>query len=113
MIESGISSARAHAEAALKAALETGRLLNEVRSRIEKGQWLEWLAKHCPDLPRSTAYRYLDLSRKWKEESFSHVGNGPGMTLRKAIAEMCSVSVAFSEVVVWQDQSQPRSPARP
>ena len=69
--ESGIISASQQAHRLLKAALETGGYLREAQQRAGKGEgkWKKWMKEHCPDLPLSTAYRYIQLSEK-----FSHVG---------------------------------------
>ncbi len=79
-IEASIHCAREHANAALEAAIETGCYLNEVKRRIEKGKWGDWMKKHCPNLKQATAYRYMGLARK-----LSHVINGKtDMTIRQA-----------------------------
>jgi hypothetical protein len=79
-IEASIHSARKYANAALKAAIQTGFYLNEAKRRAADGRWLSWLKEKCPNLAQATAYRYMGLARK-----LSHVINGkPDMTIRQA-----------------------------
>jgi len=64
-IEVEIHTARQHASAALMGALQAGAFLMEVHRRFGKSGWGKWAEQHCPALPISTAYRYMDLSRKF------------------------------------------------
>lgn len=63
--EVGLHNARKHAETALTGALAAGAYLQEVHRRKEKSGWGNWVREHCPQLPISTAYRYMDLARKF------------------------------------------------
>ena len=63
--EVGIHNARKHAETALTGALAAGAYLQEVHRREGKSGWGNWVKGHCPQLPISTAYRYMDLARKF------------------------------------------------
>jgi hypothetical protein len=38
---------QAAAEFALKSAFEVGRLLTEAKGRVEHGEWLPWVGRHC------------------------------------------------------------------
>ena len=79
-IQSAAHTAKQHAANALTGALRTGALLVEVHRREEKAGWGAWIEKHCPELPISTAYRYMGLARK-----FPHVRMGQEITgLRQA-----------------------------
>lgn len=73
-------TATRHAAIALTGALRTGALLAEVHRREKKAGWGAWIEKNCPELPISTAYRYMGLARK-----FPHVRMGQEITgLRQA-----------------------------
>ena len=65
IVEGEIHTARRHASAALEGALRTGAYLREVQRRFGKSEWWPWVRKHCPHLSKSTAYRYIDLVRKF------------------------------------------------
>ena len=55
--------ARYHASRAVERALEAGDLLLEVKSTLGHGEWLPWLAQHCPDVSRRSAQGYMRLAR--------------------------------------------------
>lgn len=52
--------------ATLIAAGETGAALREQRSRLEHGQWGEWLERHFPASKR-TAQLYMQVADNWNE----------------------------------------------
>jgi hypothetical protein len=81
-IESGIHSARKHAWMALIGALRAGPYLQESlrRCKAKRIEWRDWINLHCPLLGLSTAYRYIDLAKR-----FPHVRNPSEITnLRQA-----------------------------
>jgi len=82
-IDSSVCNARAQAAYALRVAVETGHYLNAAKQQTEKGQWLVWLARHCPGLAQATAYRYQRLAQQ--SANLSHVINGkPANGIRQA-----------------------------
>jgi hypothetical protein len=72
--------------AALEAAWQAGRLLNEekrrVRNSMGRGAWLLWLQAHFQGTPR-TAQRYMQIAR-----SESTVANLGGMSLRQTYSRL-------------------------
>jgi hypothetical protein len=79
-IQAAAHTASRHTANALTGALRTGALLAEVHRREKKTGWGAWVEKNCPELPISTAYRYMGLARK-----FPHVRMGQEITgLRQA-----------------------------
>lgn len=55
--------AKEHAARAIERAIEAGDLLNEVKRQLGHGQWLPWLAQHCPDISVRTAQQYMQIAR--------------------------------------------------
>lgn len=56
-------AATADAESAVAHARRCGELLLEARSQAEHGQWLLWLAQHCPEVSEWTAQAYMRVAR--------------------------------------------------
>ncbi len=61
-------------EAACRAAQSTiehvrraGELLIEAKDRQGHGNWLGWLAAHCPTISERTAQAYMQVARHWPE----------------------------------------------
>lgn len=71
---------QAVAQMAIQSAHQCGQMLIKVRDSLEYGEWLYWLKANCPEIPKSTAYRYVELATK-----FPTVGNLDGCpSLRQA-----------------------------
>jgi Protein of unknown function (DUF3102) len=47
----------------LERAVQIGALLIEVKRQLPHGQWLPWLAEHCPHISRRTAQIYMQVAR--------------------------------------------------
>lgn len=62
---------KSHACAAIIAAWECGRLLSAEKTKVEHGEWLQWLEINCPNITARTAQRYMDHGRKY--DSVSHL----------------------------------------
>ena len=60
--------ARAYAAQAVERALEAGDLLLSVKATLAHGQWLPWLAEHCPDVSARTAQGYMKIARELPPE---------------------------------------------
>jgi hypothetical protein len=53
-----------HAEKSkLDHAFACGEYLAEAKEIVEHGNWEEWLAKHCPNIPERTSTFYMRLSK--------------------------------------------------
>jgi hypothetical protein len=71
-------------KSALTHALSAGDLLLEARSRIGRGQWLEWLQKPC-GIPQTTASLYMRLAKN-REFIEAQTSNGvASLTVRAAL----------------------------
>jgi hypothetical protein len=47
----------------LNAAVQCGEALTEAKEVAGHGNWLDWLAKNCPDISEDTAQHYMRVSR--------------------------------------------------
>jgi hypothetical protein len=54
---------RAAVEAGLEKAIECGQALISAKAMLKHGEWLPWLAKHCPDVSPRTAQAYMRICR--------------------------------------------------
>lgn len=63
--------AKTNAGQAITRALECGRLLNRQKESLPRGDWLAWLATHCPDISHPTARRYMILAHRSRENDLS------------------------------------------
>lgn len=52
---------------ALTNAILTGQALIKAKAEIPHGQWLDWLAAHCPRITRKTAAQYMNLADRADE----------------------------------------------
>src|SRR5262249_6779044 len=48
---------------ALEHALTAGAALVKAQDALRHGQWLPWLARHCPDISERSARNYMTLAR--------------------------------------------------
>lgn len=49
---------------AITAAVQCGDLLNRQKTSLPHGDWLDWLANHCPEISAETARRYMRLANR-------------------------------------------------
>ena len=109
-VQSGIFDAREHTIKALYAAIKTGHYLNESKRQRPKGEWGTWREKHCPNLSRSTAHRYMDLAKN--AENVSHVTHeDPIQSLRQAYLAVGLLSERSSSGKKGSDQTKEAKPA--
>lgn len=52
---------------ALAHARRAGELLAEVKKQLLHGDWLPWLAEHCPTISTRTAQAYMRVAAHWPE----------------------------------------------
>jgi hypothetical protein len=52
-----------NSQAQLTRAIECGVMLKGVQDSLEHGEWKDWLAKSCPDIPDRTARLYMQLAK--------------------------------------------------
>ena len=55
------------ARTALDHARAAGDKLLQAKAQVDHGQWLPWLAAHCPELADRTARAYMRLARNWAQ----------------------------------------------
>lgn len=109
-IDRELSTARKYAEEALRAAIETGHYLIAAQEKCEreKTKWGAWRRENCPSLSQATAYRYMDLARK-----FSHVRSGKTIkTLRQAYLAVGLVDKGSPDGKSAADQTKAVTPGR-
>jgi hypothetical protein len=82
-----------HAEDALSHARITGELLIQARAAVPRGQWLPWLAEHCPDLSTQRAQRYMRLARALSGPDASRVMH---LSQRTALAALAALAAPRS-----------------
>lgn len=58
----------------LRHAVRAGQLLIDVKNRLSHGEFLPWVAQHCP-FAQSTANIYMKIARAWRPEDSQRVGN--------------------------------------
>jgi hypothetical protein len=70
---------------ALKHALDAGDILIEAQKAVGRGEWLDWLQKHC-EFPQTTASLYVRLAKKRKDIEQIQTSNGvASLTIRGAL----------------------------
>jgi hypothetical protein len=55
------------ARAGLDHARRAGELLMQAKAEVQHGEWLGWLALHCPAISERTAQVYMRIAREWPE----------------------------------------------
>lgn len=58
-------AAERHARKAIEHAKVAGERLLLAKAHVQHGQWLPWLAAHCPAIAERTARAYMRLARNW------------------------------------------------
>jgi hypothetical protein len=53
------------ARTAIEHARRCGELLTQAKAAVPHGQWLPWLAEHCPDIGARQAQKYMRLAGGW------------------------------------------------
>jgi hypothetical protein len=104
----GICREHAHCRNAmrqgLRHALEAGRLLAQAKDRLPHGEWLPWLAEHCPDVSPRLAQKYMRVARELPRLDADNPANTPrvaDMSFRQAldtIADAASAARAIPEL---------------
>lgn len=54
------------ARSTLDRARAAGDKLLQAKAQVAHGQWLPWLAEHCPRMSERTAQAYMKLAREWE-----------------------------------------------
>lgn len=60
---------------AITAAVQCGDLLNRQKTSLPHGDWLDWLANHCPEISVETARRYMRLAKRSRVTDLSDATN--------------------------------------
>ena len=84
-INAAHAAAQALSSQAVERAHDAGIWLNQAKAQVEHGQWLPWLAEHCPDVAVRTAQAYMRLAQDWPKLE-SEIRNGVAhLPFRQAI----------------------------
>lgn len=84
-INAAHSEAQAFSSQAVERAHDAGIRLTQAKAQVEHGQWLPWLAEHCPDVAVRTAQAYMRLAQDWPKLE-SEIRNGVAhLPFRQAI----------------------------
>jgi hypothetical protein len=65
-INAAHTEAQAFSSQAVERAHDAGIRLNQAKAQCQHGDWLPWLAEHCPAVSERTARAYMQLARDWK-----------------------------------------------
>jgi len=65
-INAAHTEAQAFSSQAVERAHDAGIRLNQAKAQCQHGDWLPWLAEHCPAVSDRTARAYMQLARDWK-----------------------------------------------
>lgn len=74
-INAAHSDAQALSNRAIERAHDAGIRLIQAKAQVEHGQWLPWLAEHCPAVAVRTAQAYMKLAQDWPKLE-SEIRNG-------------------------------------
>lgn len=75
------------AQSAIEHARRAGDLLMEAKAQIPHGEWLPWLAEHCPTVPERTAQAYMRIASRWPElEAAANTQRVTYLPIRQALA---------------------------
>ena len=84
-INAAHAAAQALSSQAVERAHDAGIWLNQAKAQVEHGQWLPWLAEHCPAVAVRTAQAYMRLAQDWPKLE-SEIRNGVAhLNFRQAI----------------------------
>jgi hypothetical protein len=84
-INAAHSAALDAARSALENARRAGMLLVAAKEQLPHGEWLPWLALHCPTLPERTARAYMRVARCWPEIEAANRQRVADLPLRDAL----------------------------
>lgn len=86
--------------------------------RRDEGGFTEWLANRLPDIPKSSAYRAIQIFEGLKEDMFAHGANIPAKVLEQIakaepdiqalIAERVEAGEIFTAAKVKEIHDRPR-----
>ena len=84
-INAAHTAAQALSSQAVEHAYDAGIWLNQAKAQVEHGQWLLWLAEHCPAVSERTARAYMQLARNWKALESQNGNAVADLNFRQAI----------------------------
>jgi hypothetical protein len=90
--------ARESAEAAVEHAVRCGELLIAAKARVEHGEWLPWLEKHCPEISDRSARAYMRLHREMGKLDPAKRQRVANLTVREAIRSVAASTGALRRV---------------
>ena len=84
-------------------AIQAGRALHEAKRRVKHGQWLPWLAQHCPDISSQRASEYMRLADAYDSNALEIPGSG-NVSLSRLVAALPKRRTRGRERAPVQDQ---------
>ena len=85
--EAAVTAVRSGLEHARRA----GDLLLDAKRQVPHGEWLPWLAAHCPEVSGRTAQAYMRIAKRWPELE-ANAKRVADLSLREALAKLASDS---------------------
>jgi hypothetical protein len=68
VIRDQFQASRMAAISAVEHARACGDALAKAKEQVAHGEWLTWLAAHCPEISESTAQRYMKVACRFRED---------------------------------------------
>lgn len=104
--------AEQYASMAIHRARRAGELLNQAKAQVPHGQWLPWLAAHCPKISTRRAQEYMRVVREWptiqaKYAESAHLTIDAVLTI---LAESKPQSLPLSEPIESERQAIQEAP---
>ncbi len=104
--------AEQYASMAIHRARRAGELLNQAKAQVPHGQWLPWLASHCPKISTRRAQEYMRVVREWptiqaKYADSAHLTIDAVLTI---LAEPKMQSLPLSEPIESERQAIQEAP---
>ena len=92
-------------------AMAGGDLLLEAKKQVPHGQWLEWLAKNCPELSERTVQLYIKLAknRATIEKEMANPQCVADLTLNEAAA-LCVLAGRLERIMEFARRSETATP---
>ncbi len=84
-INAAHSEAQAFSSQAVERAHDAGIRLTQAKAQCQHGDWLPWLAEHCPAVSERTARAYMQLARDWKALETQNGNAVADLSFRQAI----------------------------
>ena len=84
-INAAHTAAQAFSSQAVERAHDAGIRLNQAKAQCQHGDWLPWLAEHCPTISERTARAYMQLARDWKALESQNGSAVADLSFRQAI----------------------------